>query len=89
MNENENMDTDKLALVHTRRTRAITEAKKGQNFLFYKNGIPCKPDGVMIDDLHKSWFGAYGVLGKKKGGEMRKKIEKRKKERKKKTLAKE
>lgn len=64
MIENDEMDAEKLALVNTRRTRAITEARKSPNFLFYKNAVPCRPDGVMIDELHKSWYGAYGILGK-------------------------
>jgi hypothetical protein len=41
----------------------MSDAKKGQNFLFYKNAFPCKPDGVMIDEMHTNWFGAFDLLG--------------------------
>ncbi|KAL5480038.1 hypothetical protein EMCRGX_G023653 [Ephydatia muelleri] len=32
------------------------------NYHFYANEIPCRPDGALINDIHKSWWGQYDKL---------------------------
>lgn len=32
------------------------------NYRFYANEIPCRPDGAHIDDIHNSWWGRYDKL---------------------------
>ncbi|MCI4390049.1 hypothetical protein PGIGA_G00118090 [Pangasianodon gigas] len=44
------------------RTDDMENDKDLPNLKFYKNVMRFRPDGVYIEDFHKSWFGDYGRL---------------------------
>ena len=43
-------------------TRSLQQAMNGKNYLFYKNSWPSRPDGDLVDNIHKNWFGNYDLL---------------------------
>jgi hypothetical protein len=40
---------------------------KRDNALFYTNRLRCRPDSLLIDELHARWFGDYSKLERKHG----------------------
>lgn len=40
----------------------LDSTKKSKNLKFYKNKIKSKPDGDLIDNIHKKWRGDYRLL---------------------------
>ena len=42
--------------------KASTDTRMNSNYEFYTNQIRCDPDGDLIDNIHKKWFGNYDKL---------------------------
>ena len=45
----------------------LDDAAKDQNLRFYQNNMPSRPDGALIDTIHKKWWGRYGGLERHHG----------------------
>ena len=43
------------------------DAPRDKNYQFYTNQIPSKPDGDLIDNIHKNWWGNYTTLERHHG----------------------
>eukprot|EP00736_Rhodelphis_marinus_P006040 Rmarinus@m.7971 len=43
-------------------SRRSTTGVRFPNYEFYTNNLACRPDGMLIDDIHKQWFGDHRTL---------------------------
>jgi hypothetical protein len=37
------------------------------NLKFYSNELRCRPDNMLIDEIHEKWMGEYDLLEQKHG----------------------